>query len=289
MAKSLKKPPATLAVGVVQLNSGQDMPHNLKNAAKWVAECARRGAQVVVLPEIFAWRGNMAEELKIVQPLRGRIYKALQAMARQQGVALVGGSFLENPVHPKAPQRAFNTMVALDENGVEQGLYRKLHLFDINRPGAVTLMESHTRERGMAPAMATLGGVPVGLAICYDLRFPELFRHYALSGALGFVVGAAFTTPTGKDHWHLLLRARAVENQCFMAAANQFGAKGGGANYGHSAVVDAWGNVLADVGEGEGCAVAWVDLKAQAALRRDFPVLEHLHDQWREGLLARPV
>lgn len=272
---------SSLAVGVVQTDSAQDKKENLRVAAKLVRECAARGAKLVVLPEVFAWRGNMKEELPYAESLNGPVVRALKKMASDNGVALIGGSFLEKTGDS---HKAYNTMLALAPSGEILAAYRKLHLFDIDRKGAVTMLESGTRSPGPTPEIAAYGKLPLGLAICYDLRFPELFRYYALHGAQGFCVGAAFTLMTGKDHWHLLARARAVENQCFLAAANQWGKRGGTPNYGHSLVVDAWGNVLADVGEGEGCAVAVVDLAAQKKLRQEFPVLDHLKDHWRQGL-----
>jgi predicted amidohydrolase len=258
---------------VVQMASGPQRDENLGRAVGWVREAARRGARLVVLPEVFAWRGSRDAEPAHAEPLPGPSLDAVAAVARETCTWVVAGSILE-----RAPDdgRSFNTSCVLSPAGEIVARYRKLHLFDVDLPGRVSVRESDTRAPGdqVVVAPTTLG--TIGLSVCYDVRFPELYRRLVAAGAQLLVVPSAFTFATGAAHWEILCRARAIENQCWVLAANQTGTSPHGyADYGHSLIVDPWGTVVARAGEQEGVTLAEIDPAYQARVRRELPCLEH--------------
>ncbi len=261
-----------MRVAAVQMWSGPDPDENRARAADLVASAATDGAELVVLPELFTNLGRTAELRAGAEPLHGTTVGWAAEVARRHGCALVAGSFVE-----RDGDRLFNTSCLLGPDGALLASYRKVHLFDVDVPGARS-RESDTFSAGAGPVVAPLGdgGPSVGLTVCYDLRFPELYRLEALEGALVVTVPAAFTAATGPAHWELLLRARAVEDQVAVVAGAQRGTSPDGvARHGHALVVDAWGRVLADAGpEGDGVAVADIDLDAIAEVRRRLPSLE---------------
>lgn len=250
---------------------GKDRDDDLGRAAGLVAEAAGEGATLVVLPELFAALGRDAAMRAAAEPLHGPTLAWASTQARTHRVHLVAGSFVE-----RDGDRLFNTSCLVGPDGGLVASYRKVHLFDVGVPGAET-RESDTFSPGPGPVVAPLGagGPGLGLTVCYDLRFPELFRIEALLGAALVTVPAAFTRATGEPHWELLLRARAVEDQVGVVAAAQWGVSPDGiVRHGHALVVDPWGRVLADAGpEGDGVAVAELDLDEADAMRARLPSL----------------
>jgi predicted amidohydrolase len=259
---------------VVQMTSGPRRDVNLDGAATLVREAARRGARLVVLPEVFAWRGPRAEEAAHAEAIPGPSVDAMATVARETGVHLLMGSILE-----RAPgdERSFNTSCLLAPSGELLARYRKIHLFDVDLPGRVTVRESDARAPGDEVVVVTTELGTVGMSICYDLRFPELYRRQSRAGAELLVVPSAFTFTTGSAHWEVLCRARAIENQCYLLAPNQTGTSPYGfADFGNSLIVDPWGVVVARASDGEGVALAEIDRGYLARVRRELPCLTHV-------------
>jgi len=258
---------------VVQMASGPARTANLERAAALVREAAARGASLVVLPEVFAWRGPRAEEAAHAEPIPGPSTDAMAAVARETAVHLLMGSILEQAAEER---RSFNTTCLLSPGGEILARYRKLHLFDVDLPGRVTVRESDARAAGDEVVVAPTPLGTLGLSICYDLRFPELYRRQVRAGADLLLVPSAFTFATGSAHWEVLCRARAIENQCYLLAANQTGTSPHGfADFGNSLIVDPWGVVMARAGDGEGVTLAQIDRGYMARVRRELPVLTH--------------
>jgi predicted amidohydrolase len=273
-----------MRAAVVQMNSTADVAANLEAAERLVAAAARDGAAVVVLPEKWNLLGG-GEELRAgAEELDGPSISAARRWARELGVVLVAGSFAE-----RGEEKAFNTSVLIDEGGDVVATYRKIHMFDVE-VGGVVYRESEHEEPGAEAVVADAGGLELGLTVCYDLRFPELYRILAVRGARAFTVPSAFTSHTGRDHWELLLRARAVENQAFVIAADQFGkAPPNYDSYGRSMIVDPWGIVLAAAPDGEGFAACELDLAGQERIRRTLPSLANRRPEayrWPEPVEA---
>lgn len=271
---------APFPVAVVQLSSQDDVEGNLARVAHWVAEAARAGAKLVALPENFAFMGEEADKRRIAEELSdaaGPIVSAVRLAARTHGVFIVAGGM---PERSDDPDRPYNTSVLVAPTGEVLSTYRKIHLFDVDLADGTKLEESRATGRG-APevgrrALTSVGPALLGMTICYDLRFPELYRALALAGARIITVPAAFTLTTGKDHWHVLLRARAIEDQVFILAPAQTGKHPRGRQtYGKSLIADPWGDVLAQCGEGEGFTVARLDFAAQDRVRAALPCLAH--------------
>ena len=269
---------ARLVVAAAQMTSTADVERNLAVAESLVAEGARRGAALVGLPENFAFLRSEGEPVPDAQALDGPWVRRMADAARAHRVALLLGSL---PERVPGDARIFNTSVLLGADGATLAVYRKIHLFDIDLPGMEHLKESRAVRPGdevVTAALPVAGAPPatIGLSICYDLRFPELYRDLARRGARILAVPSAFTDRTGKDHWEVLLRARAIENLAFVFAPAQSGVHGRGrASHGHAMVVDPWGTVLAQVPDGEGVAVAELDFERQDRLRRELPALGH--------------
>jgi predicted amidohydrolase len=267
---------------VVQMHSGSDKAANLEIASALVSRAAAKGAQLIALPEVFAWRGPQSGELDQAEPIPGPTTEAMSALARRLGIHLVAGSILELPAAP--PDRhshgtplPYNSATLFGPDGSLLALYRKIHLFDVDLPGRVSIRESDARAPGEAVVCADTALGRLGLAVCYDLRFPELFRALADAGAEVVVMPSAFTRPTGEAHWETLLRARAIENQCFVLAPNQHGLSTQGfADHGHSLVVDPWGTVLAcGSGDRDEAIGASLDAEVLERVRRELPSLRH--------------
>jgi predicted amidohydrolase len=257
----------------IQMASGPDRTANLARASALVREAAARGATLVALPEVFLWRGPRDEEATAAEQVPGALTATLGALARELGIHLVAGSVLEAS---SGAARAYNTSCVFGPTGDLLARYRKLHLFDVDLPGRVAVQESATRAPGDAVVTVPTPLGSLGLSICYDLRFPELYRALVRAGADVLLVPSAFTFPTGAAHWEVLCRARAIENQCYVVAPNQTGQSPHGfADYGDSLIVDPWGRVLARAGDGEGVVTAEVDLDYLARVRRELPCLAH--------------
>jgi deaminated glutathione amidase len=260
-----------LRVACVQLNSGTDKAENLEKAERLVARAASTGADVVLLPEKWSAIGS-AETLRAnAEPLEGGpTVEAMAGWARQHGITLVGGSITEIR---EGREKLSNTCPVFDPSGDLVAVYRKIHMFDVEVGGHV-YRESEAEEPGEETLVCAAEGWRVGLTVCYDLRFPELYRILALEGAELITVPAAFTLYTGKDHWELLLRARAVENQCYVAAANEWGVhEGGKASYGRSTIVDPWGVVLVQAADEDTVVAAELDRAHMERIRSSLPSL----------------
>ena len=260
----------TLRVAAIQLTTGADAAANLIAAECLVREASDRGARLIVLPE--KWPSLDVTESAPAQGPRGPWRSAACDWARSLGIWLLAGSILES-----APEesRAYNASVLFSPAGEAAASYRKIHLFDVE-VGGHTYRESATTVAGAVVATGLVDGLRVGLSICYDLRFPELYRSLADRGADVLVVPAAFTETTGRAHWEVLLRARAIENQAFVIAANQVGQHANGtSSYGHSMIVDPWGRILAEASDGPGIVVADLDLGQLAEIRERLPALKH--------------
>jgi deaminated glutathione amidase len=261
-----------LRVACVQLNASESKADNIERAGLLVARAAATGADLIVLPE--KWNGigppdflrANAESLD-----DGETVEAMRSWARDHKVTIVGGSI---PERREGRDKLSNTSVVFDPDGEIAALYRKIHMFDVEVGGQV-YRESESEEPGEEASRVTdVEGWKLGLTICYDLRFPELYRILAVDGAEIITVPAAFTLFTGKDHWELLLRARAVENQCYIVAPNQWGThRDGKASYGRSTIVDPWGVVLAQAPDEDGIIVAELDRTRVDEVRRALPSL----------------
>lgn len=257
----------------VQLCAGPDKAANVATAAGLAAQAARRGAALVVLPEMFAWRGPRAAEDGAAEPIPGPTSDRLAALARELGVVLVGGSLLERS---SEPGRFHNTCTVYGRDGALLARYRKIHLFDVDIPGHVTHRESETKVAGDAVVVVPTDVGALGLAICYDLRFPELFRRLGAAGAEIVCMPSAFTFPTGAHHWEILVRARAIENQVYVVAPNQIGRGPSGVqDFGHSLIVDPWGTPIARASNAATAITGEIDLDYLLRVRRELPCLEH--------------
>ncbi|MSO43841.1 MAG: carbon-nitrogen hydrolase family protein [Thermoleophilia bacterium] len=265
-------PDPSVRAAVVQMLADEDGARNRARAGEWVAAAAASGARLVVLPEKWNWWGPASRVADGAEALDGPSLSAARQWARTLGIAIVAGSILEATLDGT---RAYNTSVLIAADGSDVATYRKIHLFDAT-VGEARHRESAVTEAGDETVVASVYGMGVGLAVCYDLRFPELFREVVGRGARAIAVPANFTVATGRDHWDVLVRARAIENQCFVLASGQCGqhATGEGA-WGHSMIVGPWGDVMAEVAEGEGIAVADLDFAHQDRVRTALPVLAH--------------
>lgn len=262
-------------VAAVQLNSTPDVECNLTRARALIREAADRGAQLVALPEHFAGYGSEEAVAALAQPLNGPLVAEFRELARKLGIFLLLGSF---PERDTPGERPYNASLLLGPQGDILAHYRKMHLFDVELPGAPAYRESDFIRPGTKVVTAPLPGTPftAGLAICYDLRFPELFRALVQQGANLLLVPGAFTLDTGRDHWEVLLRARALENLSYVLAPAQYGQHSPGRRtYGRSLIVDPWGLVLAQAPDVEGVIYAQLDYERLQRLRRELPCLEH--------------
>lgn len=269
-----------MQVAVVQLNTQEDVVHALSVVRHRVAEAAAAGAKLVCLPENFAFMGEEAKKRELAERLDGAfpgpILSALAECATRHGVWVLGGGM---PEKSDDISRPYNTSVLVDPQGGVAATYRKVHLFDVSLPDGTSYRESAATSPGAEPVTTEVLGARVGLTICYDVRFPELYRHLADQGARIVTVPAAFTLTTGKDHWQVLLRARAIENQVYVLAPAQHGKHARGRlTYGKSMIIDPWGEVIAQCSEGEGFAVAKLDFDYQDRVRSSLPSL--LHRKW---------
>jgi predicted amidohydrolase len=259
-----------LRAAVVQLNSTNDKVRNLAAAESLVRAAAADGAELVALPEKWNLLADGEELLAGAEMLDGSSLGAARTWAKDLGIHLLAGSISEQG---GPAGKAFNTSVLIGPDGQDVAAYRKIHMFDVDVEG-VAYCESEHEEPGEEIVSVSLGDATIGLSVCYDLRFPELYRILAVRGARILAVPSAFTAATGRDHWDPLLRARAIENQAFVLAPNQFGeAPPHFSSYGHSAIVDPWGAILATAPDGECFVAADLDLKAQDRVRESLPSL----------------
>lgn len=265
-----------MTVAALQMTSSNEVDTNLATAARLLREAAARGARVAVLPENFAFMGlRDRDKLAVAERVGdGPIQHTIATLARELDLWVVAGTM---PIATEDGARVAAACLVFDATGRTVARYDKIHLFDVDLPGET---ESHRESRYIAPGEAVrVIDTPVGrlgLAVCYDIRFPELFRRMSAEGATWFTLPSAFTVPTGRAHWETLLRARAIENLAGIVAPGQWGRHANGRDtYGDSLVIDHWGRVLARLPSGEGVVHAQFDLDAQAEVRRSFPALLH--------------
>jgi len=264
-----------MRVAVVQMTSTDDLSGNLAAARQLVAEAAAGGAEWVALPEMFAYLRREGNRFPCAQGLDGEIVGNLREMARRHRIWLLGGSF---PEAVPGDERVYNTSVLISPQGDVEATYRKIHLFDVDlgEHGGGRLRESASIAAGEKPVVARTPFGGVGLSICYDLRFPELYRALSKEDIRFLTVPSAFARETGKDHWEVLLRARAVENQCFVLAPAQWGEHAPDrASYGRAMIVDPWGLVLAVAPDRPCTVMADCDLAQQDRIRAALPALKH--------------
>ena len=262
-----------MRAAVVQMTSRGNLAANLERTAHWIAQAVEAGAEFVALPENFACMPEEHGDPEHgVQDPDGPVIEFLRDQAKRHGILLAGGTFAERI---PGDSRHFNTALLFDSGGELLARYRKIHLFDVDLPGA-TLRESRTVAPGeeIVAAQTPLG--PIGLSVCYDIRFPELYREMTARGVHFITVPSAFAVQTGRDHWEVLLRARAIESQAFVIAPAQCGRHSENReSYGRSMIVDPWGLVLAQLGDRPGVAVADCDLDELERVRRSLPALGH--------------
>lgn len=268
-------PRTPFLAAVCQLRSTSDAETNLREAEALIRAAAGRGAQLVATPENTDFLGPHDEKVRRAEPLDGPTPARFAALARELGIHLLLGSFAE-----RGPDAAhcYNTSVLLGPDGGRLAAYRKIHLFDVDVPGGVTFRESDTVAPGDEVVLADTAFGAIGLTICYDLRFGELYRALAARGAELITIPSAFTAATGKAHWEVLVRARAIETQCWVLAPGQHGSHDDGGlreSHGESMIVDPWGQVVARVPDGPGIAVAEIDPTRTARVRRAIPLAAH--------------
>ena len=263
-------------VAAVQMEAGPDIERNLETAEGLVERAAQEGARFIVLPENFAFMGPEDAKVPWGETLGdwdAPIQRWARALVQRLQVQIVLGGIPEKSAQPS---KVFNTSVFLDETGAIVAVYRKIHLFDLDLPDGPTVTESMHTVQGRDVVVSDSGWAKVGMSICYDLRFPELYRLQSARGAELLTVPAGFTLETGRAHWYLLVRARAVENQCFVIAANLCGHHfGERSSYGHSLIVDPWGEVLAEAGEKDEVVLADLDSQRLSRVRAHLPALRH--------------
>ena len=265
-----------MRAAAVQLNSTDDVDRNLATADRLVRDAAARGAELVVLPEKWSVLGTGEQLAAGAQPLDGENVAWARSVARELGIDLLAGSIVERVA---GREKTANASVHVGPDGDIRAVYRKIHMFDVEVDGVV-YAESRDEEPGAEVVVSELAnGARLGMSICYDVRFPELYRILTVRGAEVIAVPSAFTLATTRDHWEVLVRARAIENQCFVVAANQIGASGAGnRSGGRSLIVDPWGLVLATAPDEETVIVADLDFENLKKIRANLPVLTHRRD-----------
>ena len=264
-----------MRVAVCQMRSGEDVAANLATAERLVAEAAEGGADLATLPELFTYLGRSSGRAAATEPVPGPTTERLSSLARDRRMWVLAGSVLE-----AAEGRVHNTSLLFDRSGELVATYRKIHLFDVELPDQPPIHESDTFTPGEQLVTHATEEGRLGLSICYDLRFPELYRGLMVQGAEVLCVPAQFQHTTGVAHWEVLLRARAIENQCFVVAPGQWGPYGradsGRRSHGHSMVVDPWGEVLVEAPQdGDGVWCADLDLTRLREIRTRLPALQH--------------
>lgn len=261
-------------VAAIQMASTSDLKKNVQLACDLIANAAKQGAKLAVLPETFATLGLTAlQTFEVAESFQiGYIQQELQTAAKLNKIWLIGGT-----IPLKASQnKIFSSCLVWDETGECVGRYDKIHLFDVTVEEDQPYCESATVEPGNEIIVQPTPFGKIGIAICYDLRFPELFRVFMLKGADIIVLPSAFTSQTGKAHWEILLKARAIENLCYVIASGEVGFRANGlSTYGHSMVIGPWGETLASLKEGSGVVMAEIDLPKMIQLRQQFPAISH--------------
>jgi predicted amidohydrolase len=260
-------------VAAVQLASGPIPEENVERATALVRRAANEGARYVQIPEYFNYRGPTWRYHSVAESVPGATTAQLGALARELGITLHVGSLFEQA---PTPEKSFNTSVVISPSGDVVATYRKVHLFDVNVPGGVEHCESKHISPGDRLVITEAEGFSLGMSVCFDVRFPELYRELCLAGATVLAVPSSFAVATGRVHWSTLLRARAIENEAYVIAAAQAGTTSEGvSSYGHSMIIDPWGEVLAEsMVDGEDVLIAAIDLDEVARRRAQIAVFE---------------
>ena len=264
---------AKLIVAAVQMDSKDNKVENIKQATDFIDKTVDKGAKLIVLPEVFNYIGVGSDEIYQGESIPGYTTGILAQKAVEHNCWIAGGSILEKV---SDEEKVYNTSFVLSPTGELTATYRKIHLFDVEVEDGPSSMESAYRKEGSKTVSVNIEDFNVGLTICYDLRFPELFRALTLKGANVIIVSAYFSKGTGKDHWHSLLRARAIENQVYIIAANQTGDKVPFSAYGHSMIIDPWGKIISEMDEETGIVLAELDLDYLKNVRKQVPCLNHI-------------
>lgn len=268
-----------IKVAAIQMASGSNKEKNLKQAEKLIKQAVSKKAKFIVLPEVFNFRGSLDNAASQAETVPGYSTNFISKLAKKFKIWILIGSLMEKEGRRqggKETGKPFNTSVLISPKGEIISKYRKMHLFDIKLKGK-EILESKRNQPGKIPKIVSVEKTKVGLSICYDLRFPELYRFYAKKGAEILCIPSSFTKPTGQVHWHTLIKARAIENLAYVIAPNQFGTGSGGVKtFGHSLIVDPWGKILAEGSPNkEAVIVAEVDLEYLRKVRKNLPALEH--------------
>lgn len=266
-----------MIAGIIQLNSSRDIQDNLRRCTELAERGAAQGAEWLLFPENAPFLGKDRDKLSIAEPIDGPIVDAYRDIARDLGAWVTLGSF---PEKSPSPDHTYNTQLTISPDGEIASIYRKIHLFDVELPDGTALLESGSILPGDELVTSAITGNNetwcVGLSICYDLRFPEMYRALRAKGAHALTIPAAFTMPTGHEHWHALLRARAIENQCYVLAPNQWGKhEVGRSSYGQSAIYDPWGRLLASAPERDSVITAELDMGYLSRVRQRMPCHDH--------------
>lgn len=264
---------SSLSVALVQICSTQDVQHNCARAIEAIRRAAHDGARWVLLPENVCYIRREGERVGWSESVQGEVVGQFRQAARECQVYVLLGSIPERLLDS---EKVYNTSILVGPDGQVAATYRKLHLFDAVLPDGQILSESRFVEKGRELTVAEVDGIKVGLSICYDLRFPELYRALTVAGAEVIAVPSAFTVPTGQAHWETLLRARAIENQVFVLAPAQTGQHSASrSSYGHSLIIDPWGRILAAAAREETILEATLELDQVRSVRQRMPCLEH--------------
>jgi deaminated glutathione amidase len=268
------KTPKTIISAVIQMNSGDDKLINLARAECLIREAAVKGAKLAVLPELFSWRGPLKDMKKVSEPVPGPTIARLSHIALDNKISILAGSIVERSSHK---DKVYNTSVFIGFDGHIRASYRKIHLFQYRSKNGGVIREDRVFLPGDRISYAQLSGCMFGLSICYDLRFPGLYRALTGLGCRAFLAPSAFTFETGVIHWEVLLRARAIENQSYILAPNQCGMNHQGfADYGHSMIIGPLGEVLGVASQQEDIVIAEINLSYVNAVRKQLPTLKHI-------------
>lgn len=277
----MTRPARVFTVAAVQMRSTDDRVRNLDAAEAYADEAAGRGAEVIAFPENVADLRAEGSAGSPGEPLDGPTARRFAMMASRHRVFVLAGTIA---LRNARGRKRSNASILFAPDGTVSAIYRKMHLFDAAIPGRAEFRESRTVAAGDKTVVATTPLGKLGLSVCYDLRFPELFRHLAIAGAEVLFVPSAFTAYTGRSHWTVLLRARAIENLAYVVAPAQWGRHHAGRrSYGHTCVIDPWGRVVAERARGTGVVLARIDLARVARLRRELPVLRHVRQELLGG------
>jgi predicted amidohydrolase len=274
MGMPASKIPKPIPAAVIQMNSGDDKAKNLACAETLIHEAAKKGAKIAVLPEMFSWRGLTNDLHKASETIPGPTITRLSRLAAAATISILAGSIAERSSHKT---KVFNTSVLIGTDGLVRAIYRKIHLFEFQLKDGTAIKENHIFLPGDRIVCAPVSGCVFGFSICYDLRFPELYRVLNTRGCHAFFAPSAFTFETGTLHWEVLLRARAIENQAYILAPNQCGRNPQGfVDYGHSMIVGPLGEVLAAASQQEDIVIAEINLSHVAAVRKKLPMEKHI-------------